>query len=139
MSIRGIFQLLKLNVSYCSHDGSSRGMRAFIDGGFLQEFADKYPHVEVVPVAKRGHHPFLHGEFRRGKVKHVDLRKKTPSEIAFQMHYMFSEKGGGSTNSIKGSKKHTSTPSVQGVWRPGMWDTPRSPAPTGDLPAPADN
>ena len=122
MSIRGVFQLLKLTVSHCQEGGSSRGIRSFIEKGLLAEFASRHPHVEVVPVVKRGRHPFLQGEFRNGNIKHVDLRKKTEEEIRFQMQYMFSEKGKGTANPIHGSRKFTKTPSVQGVWRPGMWD-----------------
>ena len=92
-----------------------------MEKGLLAEIAAKHPHVEVVPVVKRGRHPYLKGEFRNGNIKHVDLRKKTEEEIMFQMTYMFSEKGKGSANPIKGSRKFTKTPSVQGVWRPGMW------------------
>lgn len=122
MSIRGVFQLLKLNVSYCQWDGSSRVIRSFLEKGLLEEFAAKYPHVDVTTVVRRGFHPFLESKFRNGNVKHVDLRKKTEEEISFQLHYMFSDKGKGTANPIKGTRKFTKTPSVQGVWRPGMWD-----------------
>ena len=44
MSIRGVWQLLRLNVNYCYHSGSSKHIRAFVNSG-LTEYAAQYPHA----------------------------------------------------------------------------------------------
>ena len=38
MSIRGVWQLLRLNVNYCDHSGSSKHIRAFVNSS-LTEYA----------------------------------------------------------------------------------------------------
>ena len=44
MSIRGVWQLLRLNVNYCDHSGSSKHIRAFVNSS-LTEYAAQYPHA----------------------------------------------------------------------------------------------
>ena len=124
MSIRGVWQLLRLNVSYCDVEGSSRALRAFVKDGKLAAFAARYQHVEVTTETRRGLHPHVRGEFRSGETKDVSLRRFDESEILFQLRYIVSEKGmkNAAKNSIRGDRKMTKTPSVQGKWRPGMWE-----------------
>jgi large subunit ribosomal protein L43 len=121
MSIRGVWQLLRLNVNYCDHSGSSKHIRAFINSG-LTEYAAQYPHAEVTSTVRRGRHPHVIGEFRNGNTKTVDLRNVQEEQIKFHMHYMFSEKGKKGGGSVKHGRKFTVNESVQGPWRPGMWD-----------------
>ena len=92
MSIRGVWQLLRLNVNYCDHSGSSRHVRAFVRSG-LTEYAAEYPHAEVTSTVRRGHHPHVTAHFRNGNEKTVDLRNKTEEEIKFQLYYLFNAKG----------------------------------------------
>ena len=68
MSIRGVWQLLRLNVNYCDHSGSSKHIRAFVNSG-LTEYAAQYPHAEVTSTVRRGKHPHMTGEFRNGNTK----------------------------------------------------------------------
>ena len=125
MSIRGVWQLLRLNINYCDHSGSSRHIRAFINKG-LTEYAAEYPHAEVTSTVRRGKHPHVTAEFRNGNTKTVDLRNKTEEEIRFQLHYLFSEKGKAGGGPIKSGRRFTKNPSIQGGWRPGMWDAARA-------------
>eukprot|EP00982_Pelagococcus_subviridis_P014891 31365-Pelagococcus_subviridis.AAC.7 len=97
---------------------------AFVKDGKLAAFAARYPHVEVTTETRRGLHPHMRGEFRSGETKDVSLRRFDESEILFQLRYIVSEKGmkNAAKNSIRGDRKMTKTPSVQGKWRPGMWE-----------------
>ena len=113
MSIRGVWQLLRLNINYCDHSGSSRHIRAFINKG-LTEYAAEYPHAEVTSTVRRGKHPHVTAEFRNGNTKTVDLRNKTEEEIRFQLHYLFSEKGKAGGGPIKSGRRFTKNPSIQG-------------------------
>ena len=63
---------------------------------------------------------------RNGNTKTVDLRNKTEEEIRFQLHYLFSEKGKAGGGPIKSGRRFTKNPSIQGGWRPGMWDAARA-------------
>eukprot|EP00230_Micromonas_polaris_P004321 CAMPEP_0119207648 /NCGR_PEP_ID=MMETSP1327-20130426/91_1 /TAXON_ID=38833 /ORGANISM="Micromonas pusilla, Strain RCC2306" /LENGTH=145 /DNA_ID=CAMNT_0007204057 /DNA_START=154 /DNA_END=590 /DNA_ORIENTATION=+ len=92
MSIRGVWQLVKLNVNYCDHSGSSRFIRPFIMNG-LTEYAQNHPHAEVTSTVRRGRHPHMTGEFRNGNTKTVNLRNMEMDDITFHLSYMFSEKG----------------------------------------------
>jgi|TARA_B110000977_G_scaffold59644_1_gene81022 large subunit ribosomal protein L43 len=121
MSIRGVWQLVKLNVNYCDHSGSSRFIRPFIMNG-LTEYAQNHPHAEVTSTVRRGRHPHMTGEFRNGNTKTVNLRNMEMDDITFHLSYMFSEKGKKGGGAVKHGRKFTVNKSVQGVWRPGMWD-----------------
>lgn len=125
MSIRGVWQLLRLNVNYCDHSGSSRHVRAFVRSG-LTEYAAEYPHAEVTSTVRRGHHPHVTAHFRNGNEKTVDLRNKTEEEIKFQLYYLFNAKGKAGGGTIKNGRRFTKTPSTQGAWRAGMWGSAAS-------------
>ena len=122
MSIRGVWQLVKLNVNYCDHSGSSRCIRPFIQNG-LTEYAREYPHAEVTSTIRRGRHPHMVGHFLNGNTKTVDLRNIEIEQVKFHLHYMFSEKGKKGGGPVKNGRKFTVNKSVQGGWRPGMWDS----------------
>ena len=130
MSIRGVWQLLRLNVNYCDHSGSSKHIRAFVNSS-LTEYAAQYPHAEVTSTVRRGKHPHMTGEFRNGNTKTVDLRNMEEEQIKFHLRYMFSEKGKRGGGPVKNGRRFTVNKSVQGMWRPGMWDAANGAAAAG--------
>ena len=130
MSIRGVWQLLRLNVNYCDHSGSSKHIRAFVNSG-LTEYAAQYPHAEVTSTVRRGKHPHMTGEFLNGNTKTVDLRNMEEEQIKFHLRYMFSEKGKRGGGPVKNGRRFTVNKSVQGMWRPGMWDAANGAAAAG--------
>jgi len=123
MSIRGVYQLMRLDLKYCDHSGSSRHLRNFLEN-HLKTLREDWSHLDITTTVRRGRHPNVTGTYRSGRQKTVDLKNKEEKQIRHHLDFLFSEKGRKSNTKMPGSGKITDTPSVQGMWRPGMWDAP---------------
>mmetsp|Transcript_9898 Transcript_9898/g.16282 ORF Transcript_9898/g.16282 Transcript_9898/m.16282 type:complete len:93 (-) Transcript_9898:225-503(-) len=81
MSKRGVWQLKRLTIFYCSRGGSSRGAREYIDTR-LVDFAKSNPQLQIIAAIRNGRHPFVHGEYGRDPRKnHESARWLRPKRI----------------------------------------------------------
>lgn len=80
MATRGVFQLQKVKVMYCDCGGSSRGVRDFIREKIV-DFAKKAPSVEIVTGLRRGHHPYIEGQYLDGTRKIITVKNLAPRDI----------------------------------------------------------
>ena len=114
---------MRLELKYCDHSGSSRHLRNFLEN-HLKTLREEWPHLDITTTVRRGRHPHVTGTYRNGRQKTVDLKNKEEEKIRYHLNFLFTEKGRKSSTKLPGSRRITDTPSIQGRWRPGMWDTP---------------
>ncbi|KAL2249315.1 54S ribosomal protein L51, mitochondrial [Sesamum indicum] len=113
MSLRGVWQLQKLIVSFCNWGGSSRGIRAFMES-HLPAFREKNPQLEVVTELNRGYHPFLKGFYKNKNERVVCVKNMSPEDILQSATRLRNSQG---RKVVKLKTRHvTKHPSVQGTW-----------------------
>ena len=83
MTFNGLWKLKKLVVIYCDWGGSSCGMRDFIESQ-ISIFKQQNPHLEVVPLLKRGKHPHLRGYYRDTTIQIDYVKNMDPKDILLQ-------------------------------------------------------
>ncbi len=114
MSIRGLPQLVGLELHYCPSSGSSHGVRDFILH-HLPAFHSEHSQVAFSLIRKSHRHPVLIGSYRNGRSVVVPLRQKLSKEVL------------GHANQLRSSIGRTSPPrywplaqsrnsSIQGHW-----------------------
>ncbi|KAL3647332.1 hypothetical protein CASFOL_008300 [Castilleja foliolosa] len=117
MSIRGVWQLQKLVVSFCNWGGSSRGIRAFMESD-LPAFIEKNPQLEVVTELNRGYHPLLKGFYKNKNERVVCVKNLTPEEVLNCANRLRNSQG---RKVVKLKTRNvTKHPSVQGTWNTAL-------------------
>eukprot|EP00276_Gloeochaete_wittrockiana_P013448 CAMPEP_0184334336 /NCGR_PEP_ID=MMETSP1089-20130417/3164_1 /TAXON_ID=38269 ORGANISM="Gloeochaete wittrockiana, Strain SAG46.84" /NCGR_SAMPLE_ID=MMETSP1089 /ASSEMBLY_ACC=CAM_ASM_000445 /LENGTH=117 /DNA_ID=CAMNT_0026658569 /DNA_START=65 /DNA_END=419 /DNA_ORIENTATION=- len=102
MSKRGVWQLKRLTIFYCSRGGSSRGAREYIDTR-LVDFAKSNPQLQIIAANEMADTPSFMANTGEIHEKIMSLRDG------------FGQKGSKlATNTI------TKHPSIQGIWYPGL-------------------
>ena len=92
MSIRGVYQLMRLELKYCDHSGSSRHLRNFLEN-HLKTLREEWSHLDITTTVRRGRHPHVTGTYRNGRQKTVDLKNKEEEKIRYHLNFLFTEKG----------------------------------------------
>jgi len=120
---RYVCQLQRVTLKYCKENGSSRGMRDFIEKG-LVDFAKENPGVVVYVKPRRHRTAVMVGEYLNGERQWINCRNYEANEIRKWLELLRTQHGeAGATRFRK--MWHTDIPSIQGPWTP--W-THRSPA-----------
>ena len=122
MSIRGVYQLMRLELKYCDHGGSSRHLRNFLEN-HLKTLREEWSHLDITTTVRRGRHPHVTGTYRNGRQKTVDLKNKEEEDqvpLELPVHREGEEIG----HQVAGEQEDHGYAFDQGRWRPGMWDTP---------------
>eukprot|EP01047_Picozoa_sp_COSAG01_P070259 COSAG01_NODE_10599_length_2124_cov_3.556049_2_plen_146_part_00 len=144
MAQHGQLALRRLTLHYCQRGGSSRGAREFIERD-IAEFARRNPLVEVHTRVRNGRHPYLQGLFPAHAARFeaaaggsyqpdradrtIELSvKNLPSEgVLAQIEQLRARTG---KKAVRRLKKwwYSRHPSIQGVWKPGLFGSPSSAA-----------
>eukprot|EP01112_Ceratiomyxa_fruticulosa_P021899 TRINITY_DN7862_c0_g1_i1.p1 TRINITY_DN7862_c0_g1~~TRINITY_DN7862_c0_g1_i1.p1 ORF type:complete len:103 (-),score=7.12 TRINITY_DN7862_c0_g1_i1:170-478(-) len=93
MSIRGVWQLKNLRLSFCKIGGSSRGIRELILAP-IEQFKKDNPQLNVEIRNRNGHHPYVRGEYLTGYTKTISVRNKSVKEIMEVIKFLRSSNGG---------------------------------------------
>lgn len=80
MSVRGIRQLRELTIKYSDIDGSSRGIREWMNTHLLK-FAKENPTLLIRTERKRNQHPFLRGHYLNGNSKTIGIKNQSVEQI----------------------------------------------------------
>ncbi|KAI0123889.1 thioredoxin-like protein [Xylariales sp. AK1849] len=110
-----ILQCKRLDIHYCDHSGSSRGMNAFIKT-HLQKFASSHPSVEFAVSPRPRKHPVMIGHYINGKQKSICVKNMEPSQILKKAELLRDASG----DKVKKVNKPITSinESVRGVWSP---------------------
>ncbi|MES1920941.1 39S ribosomal protein L43, mitochondrial [Bonamia ostreae] len=121
MSINGIPQLKKIVLSYCKVSGSSLGVKAFLVKDVIK-FSQNNPHIEFIVRSEGYSHPKISAHYVNGFKKDIELRNKTPNEIQLVLDNLRTRCGDENKKRwLRGTE--TEHVSLQGEWRPGMYET----------------
>jgi large subunit ribosomal protein L43 len=80
MSLKGVRQLKELVIRYSDYDGSSRGIREWMQTN-LVKFAENNPNLVVKALKKRAKHPCLTGVYLNGNSKTIGIKNLSTEEI----------------------------------------------------------
>ena len=116
MATHGQRQLLRLTISYCTYGGSSRFVRELFKTPQLIAFAENNADLEIKTVVRKGHHPFVRGEYRTGWDKTIGIKNLDNGEVIKKITMLNNSSG----RKIKKVTKnvYSEKPSVQGFWTP---------------------
>ncbi|KAK7754246.1 39S ribosomal protein L51, mitochondrial [Diatrype stigma] len=110
-----ILQCKKMDIHYCDHSGSSRGMHAFIKTQ-LPRFASKHPQIEFAVSPRPRKHPVLVGHYINGNRKSICVRNMDSLQILKKVELLRDASG----EKAKRVNKPVSSinESVRGIWSP---------------------
>ncbi|XP_016946909.1 39S ribosomal protein L43, mitochondrial [Drosophila biarmipes] len=119
---RYVCQLQRITLKFCKNNGSSRGMRDFIEN-HLVDFAKENPGIVVYVKPRRHRTPVLVGEYLNGEREWMSCRNSTQEEISKWIDLLKTQNG--SSSSLRLRKMwHTDVPSIQGPWTPFLLRSP---------------
>ncbi|XP_033153988.1 39S ribosomal protein L43, mitochondrial [Drosophila mauritiana] len=119
---RYVCQLQRITLKFCKNNGSSRGMRDFIENHLL-DFAKENPGIVVYVKPRRHRTPVLVGEYLNGEREWMSCRNSTQEEISKWIDLLKTQNG--SSSSLRLRKMwHTEVPSIQGPWTPFLLRSP---------------
>ncbi|KAI1504226.1 thioredoxin-like protein [Biscogniauxia marginata] len=110
-----ILQCKKMDIHYCDHSGSSRGMNSFIRSQ-LSKFAASHPQIEFAVSPRPRKHPVLIGHYINGKSKAICVKNMDPLQILKKAELLRDASG----EKVKRVNKPVTSinQSVRGVWSP---------------------
>ncbi|ORY69654.1 thioredoxin-like protein [Pseudomassariella vexata] len=110
-----ILQCKRMDIHYCDHSGSSRGMNIFIRS-MLQKFAASHPQIEFAVSPRPRKHPVMIGHYINGNQKSICVKNMEPTEILKKAELLRDASG----EKIKRVNKSVKSinPSVRGIWSP---------------------
>lgn len=92
MSLRGVRQLKELSIRYSDLDGSSRGIRAWMQEN-LVKFAATNPELLVSTEKRRNRHPCLTGRYVNGNTKVIGIKNLEVADINDQVLHLRNQIG----------------------------------------------
>ncbi|KAJ8973126.1 hypothetical protein NQ317_018776 [Molorchus minor] len=120
---RYVGQLQRVVLKFCKNNGSSRGMREFIESG-LVNFAKDNPGVVVYLKPRRHRTAIIKAEYLNGETQWINCRNFTQEEIAKWLNLLKSQSRN-TTNTRFLKLIHTDHPSIQGPWTPYTFRDPK--------------
>lgn len=116
MAQRGVWQLRHLKIAYCSHGGSSRGVRAFLVNQ-LPHVKEMTPNLEIDVTHRPAKHPYVMGKYANGVTKQIGLKNLDADTVLKQVLFLRNQTG---RRHVKLHDQQSKTMSVQGVWTPEL-------------------
>ena len=115
MSLRGIRQCKKILIRYSDYDGSSKGVREWMQTS-LVDFASSNPKMEVETEIKRNKHPFVRGYYMNGNIKTIGIKNLDPELIEDYVLDLRNQIGRKISSKGYALPVLSTTPSIQGEW-----------------------
>lgn len=107
--------LERLKLIFCDVSYHSRGMREWVSD-CLPKFREQNPHVDIRVYCWRKQWPKAIGEYKNGKCKPVECKKKSVEEISRHVQWISNSHGRGMDYRVVRVRQITRNPSVQGPW-----------------------
>eukprot|EP00092_Neocalanus_flemingeri_P014019 GFUD01015124.1.p1 GENE.GFUD01015124.1~~GFUD01015124.1.p1 ORF type:complete len:198 (+),score=37.93 GFUD01015124.1:76-669(+) len=118
---RYIPQLARITIKFCKADGSSNGVRQFIQQDVVQ-FAKQNPSVVVYLKPRRHRTPVIVAEYLNGESHWQSLNNFTVDEVGSWVDYYRTHSGREFMAQTK--MTYTDYPSIQGMWHPHVHSDP---------------
>mmetsp|Transcript_37166 Transcript_37166/g.109655 ORF Transcript_37166/g.109655 Transcript_37166/m.109655 type:complete len:137 (-) Transcript_37166:1286-1696(-) len=115
MAKYGVPMLEKLLLQYCPRDGSSAGMRAFLQD-YLPSLRASNVQLEIETLQRQRRHPKAVGMYRNGISKPIDVKNLSAAEIAEHIMWMRNSHGRGQDYKVTGRRHLSRNPTIQGMW-----------------------
>ncbi|KAM7346024.1 mitochondrial ribosomal protein L43 [Cochliomyia hominivorax] len=113
---RYVCQLQRITLKFCKNNGSSKGMREFIESSLI-DFTKENPGIVVYAKPRRHRTPVLVGEYINGESEWLNCRNSSKNDILKWIELLKTQNG--PSNSMRLRKMwHTDVPSIQGPWTP---------------------
>ncbi|XP_050436126.1 39S ribosomal protein L43, mitochondrial [Adelges cooleyi] len=112
---RYMCQLKRVTLRFCKSNGSSRGIRDFIETNLLA-FAEEHPETAVYLKPRRHKSPSFVAEYLNGEREVVSCHNFTAPQITKWLTLYSTRSGIPLQKHLK--MWHTDCPSIQGVWSP---------------------
>ncbi|XP_022903752.1 large ribosomal subunit protein mL43 [Onthophagus taurus] len=113
---RYVCQLQRVVLKFCKNNGSSRGMRDFVEKGLIN-FAESNPGVVVYLKPRRHRSPVIIAEYLNGDKQHISCRNYTEEEVLKWLNLLRTQSGNHEGFRLR-KMWHTDHPSIQGPWTP---------------------
>ncbi|CAH1975351.1 unnamed protein product [Acanthoscelides obtectus] len=120
---RYVSQLQRVVLKFCKNNGSSRGMREFIESG-LVNFAKENPGVVVYLKPRRHRSAVIKAEYLNGDEQWMSCRNSTQEEISKWLNLLVCQSKNHTGTRIR-KLWHTDHPSIQGPWTPFTFRDPK--------------
>eukprot|EP01033_Poteriospumella_lacustris_P011396 gene11394-8110_t len=118
MSLRGVRQLKELVIRYSDWDGSSRGVRAWMQKNLIP-FAASNPDLTITALKKRNRHPCITGTYVNGNKKAIGIKNLDEDGVQQQINHLRNQVGRKMPEGYKHSVV-SKFPSIQGEWHERM-------------------
>lgn len=92
MSLRGVRQLKNLAIRYSDRDGSSRGIRGWMQKNLVQ-FAASNPELTITADNRRNKHPCITGTYANGNVKVIGIKNLDEEGVQEQINHLRNQLG----------------------------------------------
>ncbi|XP_055598402.1 39S ribosomal protein L43, mitochondrial [Uranotaenia lowii] len=113
---RYVCQLQRITLKYCKNNGSSKGMREFLEQDLL-DFSRANPGVVVYVKPRRHRTAVMTAEYLNGDRQWVNCRNNSREEIQKWVQVLLTQAGLSSETRLR-KLWHTEVPSIQGPWTP---------------------
>ncbi|XP_055386075.1 39S ribosomal protein L43, mitochondrial [Condylostylus longicornis] len=113
---RFVPQMQRITLKFCKNNGSSRGMRDFIENDLI-DFAKNNPGTVVYVKPRRHRTPVMVAEYLNGEREWVNCRNNSRDEINKWVNLLKTQNGPSSSIRLR-KMWHTDNPSIQGPWTP---------------------
>ncbi|XP_076253201.1 mitochondrial ribosomal protein L43 [Rhynchophorus ferrugineus] len=120
---RYVCQLQRVVLKFCKNNGSSRGMREFIENKLI-DFVKETPEVAVYMKPRRHRTPIIRAEYLNGDTQWVNARNFTEDEILKWLQLLKTQSSDKTGIRLR-KLLHTDHPSVQGPWTPYTFRDPK--------------
>ncbi|XP_023014744.1 mitochondrial ribosomal protein L43 [Leptinotarsa decemlineata] len=119
---RYVIQLQRVVLKFCKNNGSSRGMREFIEYD-LMNFAKENPGIVVYLKPRRHRTAVMKAEYLNGDQQWLSCRNFTREEIMKWLNLFKTQQKNHTGTRIR-KLFHTDHPSIQGPWTPFTFRNP---------------
>ena len=121
MVSRGVWSLYKINLRFCKHGGSSKGVRDLLATQKLDDFLEENQQINLDAYQINGQHPYIQTYYRNGWERSYPLRNLNEDEI-IEVLQRARDQIGHAAYKHSGKKVVSQVKSVQGMWHHSFWN-----------------
>ena len=121
MVSRGIWQLYKVNLRFCKHGGSSKGVRELLDTEVLDSWLEENTSINLTAFQVNGVHPYIQTFYKNGWERSMSLKNLGADEV-MEILQRARDQIGHVAYKHSGHAVINQRPSIQGEWQHAFWN-----------------